>query len=64
MNIIQIYAIVADDIFFLLMFIKDFSFIQQVFQSFNIIIFKYFTYSLIVQRYRLLKSWNFINVLL
>jgi len=48
MKITQIYTIVANDIFLLLMFMKDLSFIQQVLQSLNIIIFRYLIYSLIV----------------
>ena len=64
MEITQIYAIVAGGFFLLLMFMKDFSFIQQVLQSLNIIIFRYLTYSLIVRRHRLLRPWSPADVLL
>jgi len=56
MKITQIYAIIADDVFLLLMFMKDCSFIQQVLQSLNIIISRYLIYSLVVRRHRLLGS--------
>ncbi len=64
MKITQIYAIIADDVFLLLMFIKDCSFIQQVLQSLNIIISRYLIYSLVVQRHRLLRSWSSVDILL
>ena len=41
---------------------KNFSFIQQVLQSFNIIIYKYLIHSLIVQRHRLLRPWSLVDV--
>ncbi len=64
MKIAQIYVIVADDVFLVLIIIQGFSFIQWILQSIVIIIFKYLIYLFIVRRHRSLDSWTLVDVLL
>ena len=64
MKIAQIYAIVAGGIFFILIIMKGFPFIQRILQSVAIIISKYLIYSFIVRRHRPLGPWTSADVLL
>ena len=64
MNVIQVYAIAADDVFLLLLIVKSVSSVQQVLCALVILMIKHLIYSFIVRRHRLLKSWSRVDVLL